>query len=209
MKKIALKFILSIMSIISIGACSSDDEVSTLGTVLGKVTDTTTGESMAGCIVTIVPGTESRTTGSDGYFEFHDLVPQQYEIQVRKDGYRADTKLLTVIAGQTVSGDIQLKKLSSDSQLRLSVTNLNFGSTANSLSFGITNEGIEPLNWNVSGLEGVDWLDFNPRSGTVEGGKSNAVKVIVDRSRITESKETTVIINSDRESVALHVFVER
>lgn len=207
MKKFTSTLSVALIIVAILSACGHDIE-DLQGTILGKVTDSSTGESLAGCIITITPGTTSRTTGSDGYFEFQDLTPQQYEIQVRKDGYHSDTKLITIVAGQTASGDMQLKKITSDSKMRLSVTNLNFGHAINSLSFSIINEGQIPLNWNISGLENIDWLDFSPWSGTIDGGKSHAVKVTLDRSKLEDSQETTVIINSDRESIALHISAE-
>lgn len=105
MKKFTSTLSVALIIVAILSACGHDIE-DLQGTILGKVTDSSTGESLAGCIITITPGTTSRTTGSDGYFEFQDLTPQQYEIQVRKDGYHSDTKLITIVAGQTASGDI-------------------------------------------------------------------------------------------------------
>ena len=193
MKTKSIKFLCMLFSILMLGACAKDEETFT-GNILGKVTDSSTGEVLQGVTVTITPTGTSRTTGSDGYFEFRDLDPKQYEIQARKSGYTTNNKSVTVVTGRDVSGDIQLTPIAQDGKLELSVSSLNFGSQNSSLSFSIQNNGNKKFNWNISGLDKIDWLSVSPTTGTLAAGKSNAVTVTLKRDRITEYKEATLIV---------------
>ena len=207
MKTKSIKFLCMLFSILMLGACAKDEETFT-GNILGKVTDSSTGEVLQGVTVTITPTGTSRTTGSDGYFEFRDLDPKQYEIQARKSGYTTNNKSVTVVTGRDVSGDIQLTPIAQDGKLELSVSSLNFGSQNSSLSFSIQNNGNKKFNWNISGLDKIDWLSVSPTTGTLAAGKSNAVTVTLKRERITEYKEATLIVNADNESLPLKITAE-
>ena len=207
MKTKSINFLCMLFSILMLGACAKDEEVFT-GNIMGKVTDAVTGEVLQGVTVTITPSGISRTTGSDGYFEFRDLEPKQYEIQARKSGYSTNNKTVTVVTGRDVSGDIQLTPIVQDGKLGLSVSSLNFGSQNSSLSFSIQNNGNKTFSWNISGLDKIDWLSVNPTTGTLAAGKSNAVTVTLNRDRITEYKEATIIVNADSESLPLKITAE-
>ena len=188
-------------------ACAKDIEVFT-GNIVGKVTDSTTGKVLQGVSISIKPSGNSQTTGSDGYFEFRDLEPKQYEIQAKKDGYHSNNATVTVVIGQDVKGDIQLTPIEEDGVLALSVSSLNFGSQNTSLSFSIQNNGNKSFNWNISGLDKIDWLSLNPTTGSIAAGKSHAVTVTLNRDRITEYKEATIIVNADKESLPLKITAE-
>ena len=204
-KNILYLFILS--ALVLLGACVKDIEVFT-GNILGKVTDAKTGEPLQGASVTITPTGNAKTTGSDGIFEFLDLEPRQYEIQASKDGYNSNSKRVTVVTGYDASGDIQLTPIIEEGVLELSTNTLDFGSNNSSLPFSIYNNGNKRINWNISELKDVDWLSISPSSGTIEAGKSNAVVVTLNRNRITEHKETTIIIKTDKESQPLKITAE-
>lgn len=190
-----------------LGSCSKEIEETT-GSVFGKVTSATTGEPLSGATVTITPGGKSVTTGGDGTFEIQQLDPEQYEIQVKKSGYETNSKRITVVAGRRASGDVALTPVAQNAKISLNVSSLNFGKTNSSLSFDIKNEGNAPFSWNISGLDGVDWLQIAPSTGTLEAGKSNAVKVTLLRDKLTKNSETTIIVNADKESVSLKVTAE-
>lgn len=202
-----IKNLLALLLIVLCVGCAKDEEVLT-GDVWGKVSDAVTGETLQTASVTITPGQRSTTTGSDGTFEFLELDPGQYEIQVKKTGYNTNTKRITVVTGKTASGDILLTPVAEDTKLELSVSSLNFGKSNTSLSFEIKNKGNVKLNWNISGLDKVDWLEVAPATGTLEAGKSNAVKVTLLRDKLKENVETTLLVNADKESLALKVTAE-
>lgn len=207
MKIKSFNFLGILFCLLILGACAKDEEVFT-GNISGKVTDSATGDVLQGVTVTLRPGGLSRTTGNDGYFEFLDLDPKQYEIQALKSGYQTNNKTVTVVTGRDVSGDIQLTPIKQDGKLALSVSSLNFGSQNTSLSFSIQNNGNKSFNWNIAGLNEIDWLNIYPTTGTLAAGKSNAITVSLKRDLITEYKETTIIINADNESLPLKITAE-
>lgn len=189
------------------GACTKDI-VDTTGGIFGKVTHAETGEVIASATVTLIPGGKSATTGSDGTFEFQKLEAQQYEIQVKKSQFVTNTKHITVTAGQNASGDMTLTPVSENMKIELSVSSLNFGKTNSSLSFDIKNIGNTKINWNISGIDKVDWLELSPATGTLEPDKSNAVKVTLLREKLVKNEETTLLVNADKESLALKITAE-
>lgn len=197
-------FLLLLLMVVS---CAKDIEEST-GMVYGKVTDAETGAVLSGVNVSLSPGGISRTTGSDGSFEFLDLEPGQYQLQAKKADYVDNSRSINVVTGQKATGDITLTPEKKEAKIELSVSTLNFGKTNTSLSFDILNKGNAKFNWNISGLSKVDWLTLAPGSGTLEPGKSCAVQVTLLREHLTENKEVTIIVNADKESVPLKITAE-
>ena len=147
MKVKNIRYILISFALVLFSTCAEDIEVFT-GNIIGKVTDAQTGEALQGVSITITPTGNTKTTGSDGTFEFLDLEPKQYEIQAKKDGYISNSKSVTVITGSDVSGDIQLTPVVKEGVLALSTNSLYFGSQSTSLSFNIQNNGNKRINWN-------------------------------------------------------------
>lgn len=185
-------------------SCAKEAEILT-GSIYGKVTDSQTGEPIQGAQISLTPGGVTTTTGSDGAYEFQNLDVAQYQLQAKKSDYIVETKRVTVVVGKSVSCDMVLKPMQ---KLDLSTTSLNFGKENTSLSFDIKNKGTSKFNWNISGLSNVDWIEVNPVSGALDGGKSCTVQVSVLREKLTESKDLTLIVNADKESVSLKVNVE-
>lgn len=207
MKNLLIKSYLLVLLCTIAGACTKDI-VDTTGGIFGKVTNAETGEVIASATVTLLPGGKSATTGSDGTFEFQKLEAQQYEIQVKKSQFVTNTKRITVTAGQNASGDMTLTPVSENMKIELSVSSLNFGKTNSSLSFDIKNIGNTKINWNISGIDKVDWLELSPATGTLEPDKSNAVKVTLLREKLVKNEETTLLVNADKESLALKITAE-
>ena len=89
----------------------------------------------------------------------------------------------------TVSGD-------NAPQLQLSETTLDFGTTANNLSFSVMNVGPNgtTLNWTCSNIT-VDWLTLSPTSGSTAGGDSTMVMATIDRTKFNGIVSTSVTVN--------------
>ena len=81
-------------------------------------------------------------------------------------------------------------------QLQLSETNLDFGTSANSLAFYVMNTGPAntSLNWVCSNIN-VGWLTLNPTSGNTAGGASTQVIATIDRSQINGVVSTSVSVS--------------
>ena len=204
MKKIYLIGYSLIVVLLLAVSCAKDAEVLT-GSIYGEVTDAQTGAPISGVQIALTPGGVTTTTGSDGAYEFQNLDVAQYQLQAKKADYIAETKRVTVVVGKSVSCDMVLTPMQ---KLDLSTSALNFGKENTSLSFDIKNKGTSKFNWNISGLSNVDWIEVNPVSGALEGGKSCTVQVTVLREKLTEGKDLTLIVNADKESVSLKVNVE-
>lgn len=205
MKRFNWQSICWMLFVCLLSAGCTEEAEDMFGSVLGKVTDAQTGEVIQGATVQLTPGGMSRTTGSDGTYEFAELEAGQYQLQVTKADYVTNSKSITVVVGKSVTGDIALTPVK---RLELSASALNFGKDNSSLSFDILNKGTSKFNWNISGLGDADWIEVNPASGALEGGKSCAVQVTVLRDKLTENKELSLIVNADKETAALKITAE-
>lgn len=107
-KIVKLAFVLFLFSIIFIG-CDNEEEPELAGGITGIVTDRMSGEPISGANLTLSPSGLSKTSGSDGRYEFQNLEPQQYDVQAQMPGYKYNVKNTTVIAGQTAKCDIQIE----------------------------------------------------------------------------------------------------
>ena len=81
------------------------------GTLSGSVVEMTTGDVIAGALITLSPTGKSTYTGVDGFFEFQDLDAQQYTVTVQASGYSTNRKTVTIIAGATERVNITMQKV--------------------------------------------------------------------------------------------------
>ncbi len=80
------------------------------GTLSGTVVEMTTGDVIAGALVTLAPSGKNTYTGVDGFFEFQDLEAQQYTLTVQATGYQTNRKTVSIVAGATERVNITLQK---------------------------------------------------------------------------------------------------
>lgn len=205
MKKILFSVFCMILGI-SICGCS-EDETPGFGSIYGIVTDAETSQPVYGASVILSPGNLSTLTGQDGHYEFVDLEPGQYKVQVQANGYQQNVRQIQVNAGGSATGDMTLDPVSELSNLTLSSNTLDFDTGYNELTLTLTNTGnAGNLSWNVSGLN-VAWLTIQPAQGEIAMGKSAEIKVLIDRSQITASQSTSFIINAAGGSQSVRVLV--
>lgn len=90
--------------------------------------------------------------------------------------------------------------------LQLSEESLDFGETATTKTFQVRNVGSDgtTLDWTIA-TPSVDWLTFNPMSGTIASGSGSLVTAIIDRSKIHGPVSTTVTVNGSNNSANLSV----
>ena len=90
--------------------------------------------------------------------------------------------------------------------LQLSESSLDFGETASSMTFQVSNLGSDgtTLNWTIS-TPTVDWLSFNPMSGSTASGSGTLVTALIDRTKIHGPVSTTVTVNGSFNSAILNV----
>lgn len=102
------KIITFALGILLISACQPVT-YDTYGTINGTVLDFETGTPIQNAAITLSPTGKSAFTGSNGYFQFDDLDPQQYTIRVQKEGYSTDSKSVNLHAGETEVVTISLR----------------------------------------------------------------------------------------------------
>lgn len=89
------------------------------------------------------------------------------------------------------------------SEMKVTPTTLDFGLDVEQLPLTISNIGTAPLNWTMSGL--ASYLSASLTKGSIaEGGKAT-IYVVLDRSRMPESVDTTLSISDGTSSVTVLV----
>lgn len=104
-----LLLIFSVMLIMLCSSCSKTEH-DLFATLHGVVSDHETGDPVANASVVLSPGGKTKTTGSDGHYEFNDLDPQQYTITVQKTGYQTNRKTITAVISEATEANIPLNK---------------------------------------------------------------------------------------------------
>lgn len=176
-------------------ACDDINEEIPVGRISGSVSDKTTGEPVATVSATLSPGGNSTVTGSDGSFEFIDLGPGEYTININKEGYNPNNKKVTVTAGQTTQTHLLIERI--PAVITADRTELDFGDnySVNTLSFNIVNNNYEKLSWEM--INNCGWItDVSPKSGTLAHGKTGTIIVKIDRDLLADGNNTTVLVLS-------------
>lgn len=185
----------------------SGDETPGFGSIYGLVTNANSGQPVYGATVTLSPGNFSTTTGSDGRYEFVDLEPGQYKIQVQATDYQANSSQIQVNAGSQAIGDIAITPVGEITGIQLSTSVMNFDTNYSELTFTLRNIGnTGTVSWYISGIN-VSWLTISPQQGETAMGKSSEIKVMIDRSNITSSQSTSFIVNAAGGSQSIVVLV--
>lgn len=185
----------------------SGDETPGFGSIYGLVTNANTGQPVYGATVTLSPGNFSTTTGSDGRYEFVDLEPGQYKIQVQATDYQANSSQIQVNAGSQAIGDIAITPVGEITGIQLSTSVMNFDTNYSELTFTLRNIGnTGTVSWHISGIN-VSWLTISPQQGETAMGKSSEIKVMIDRANITSSQSTSFIVNAAGGSQSIVVLV--
>ncbi|NOU17212.1 MAG: hypothetical protein HOO91_06600 [Bacteroidales bacterium] len=101
---------LLLITIILFNNCKTND-YDTFATLYGEVNDSATAEPLLGVSVVLSPGGKTKTTGTDGRFEFKDLDAAQYTITVQKAGYSTNRKTITAVVGESTEANIPMTKV--------------------------------------------------------------------------------------------------
>ena len=81
---------------------------STDANIGGHVLDGETGEHMPYCLVAIKDTRLATMTDASGHFVFRDLAPGTYTVEATYTGFKAQTRTVVVIAGQSVELNFEL-----------------------------------------------------------------------------------------------------
>ena len=210
MKKIIYLFIF-LSSIILWHACKQEEE-NLPGTIYGVVTDKATGEPVKSAGVELSPVGLKTITGTEGQFEFTELVPGNYTLLVTKTGY-ADyaSNSIEVKPGQTAQSDIQMELLPPALKVvddnRNEISELDFGEAESDVarSFNLFNDGVETLEWQIT--KTAEWItQISKTEGELKAGATQSLIVTIDRSKLTTGvNSTTIHITSNNGSKQLRV----
>ena len=178
--------------------CSSDitDNIST-GSIIGTVSDRTTGEPIATASITISPCGNSTITGTDGIFSFPNLISGEYTLSVEKKGYNSSNCTLYVPIGDPSPAHLLIERIPAIVTADRDILDFGQDVSNNSLSFNIVNNYYEDLNWHIE--HNCSWIaSIEPESGTCKYGKTASIVVNIDRLNTKKgNNETKLIIVSD------------
>lgn len=205
MKKFFINLTFGLFAGLLLTSCAKDAEVMT-GTINGYVSDYTNANTpIAGVTVTINSKGLTKTTGSDGRFEFMNLEPGTYSLSFTANNYQPTTKQVTVYAGQIATCDAQLEK--ARALIDISPVNLTFGKSVDQASFTITNNGNNQFTYSISNYP--DYVEVSPAAGTVAAKGQQVVSVrIINRSAINEQKNGQLIVNVGNDSYTVSFSIE-
>lgn len=174
-----------LISLFLFNACAKD-EVETTGGISGLLSRVENGEPLSAANISLNPGGKSATTGSDGRYEFANLEPGQYTVQARCDGFKTNTKQITVIAGEIASGDMQLAAGVEDFTLSVSELRFRPGKTQN--TFDILNTSVlKSITWQIPATY-PSWLTVSEHQGTIPKEGQRGIVVSLKNNPSTESE---------------------
>lgn len=208
MKKLFYYFMM--LTLTAFVSCGDDKEndapMVKTGNIHGLVTDYSNANApIAGATVTINMKGLAKTTGSDGRFEFTNIEPGTYTLQVMANNYETTTKQVTVYADQNAICDFQLTK--SSANIDITPVNLSYGKDVSELSFTIRNNSTNQLAYSISNVP--SYLTLSSTSGVIAAKGSQAiVATVTNRSSITETVNNQMIVSIGGESFVINVSVE-
>ena len=187
-----------------VSSCGGDkDEVAVpTGNIHGYVTDFANPNTpIAGATVTLNVKGLAKSTGSDGRFEFTNIEPGTYTLQVTANNYQTTTKQVTVVANQYAICDFQLK----ESAVTISPTNLSFGKDVNTMSITIKNNGANQQSYNISNIP--NYLTLSSESGFVPANGNELIMVTV-KQRPERNQNTQLKVTVGTESLPVNIIVQ-
>lgn len=170
---------------------SKEEDFAATGSVVGIVSDKTTGEPVDIVNVSISPGNAFCVTGSDGYFVFNDLLPGEYLVNINKEGYNPNSATVVVQADNVAQANMLIERI--PSKLTVDKQLLDFGEELSTLSFTIVNRGYSDLAYKVEKGD-CQWVSVSPEFDIIEYGKTSTVVVKVDRSLLASGRQEAVLV---------------
>ncbi len=186
-----LKMILMVLlPLFTIIGCSEDAPIETTGGITVVVTEAGNNEPVAAAIVTLAGISQSHSTGTDGKVEITDLEEKTYIVKVKKEGYQADSKQVTIQAGKSQALSFSLKR--QVPKLKVTPTEIVFAQEDTEKVIEIANENdAAKLTWSISGIP--NWLTVSKQSGMVETTPQN-ITLKIDRSKMNDGENKATLI---------------
>lgn len=185
MKKFQTFFIIILCSLFLFN-CKKEEgsptQISTTGTIQGKVTNATGDTVIVGATVTTTPPTSSITTKSVGDYIIPDVSPGTYSVTAMKGGYNPASVSVNVSAGKTTTANIPLNLIVNHSPNLPTIVSPADAATSQSTSL--------TLRWSCSDTDGDPltydvYLDQNNPPTTLIA--SNQTDTIIARTNMDTS----------------------
>ena len=178
--------------------CENDDLPGSIsGSIYGTVVDKATGEPIKSAGVELSPGGLKTVTGSEGQFEFTQLIPGNYTLLITKTGYvDFATSTVNVLSNEIAKCDVQIEKLPPALKVvndsRQEISELDFGSSVDDVarSFSLFNDGEESLEWQITVT--AEWIkSVSKTEGVLSAGATQSLIVTIDRTKLKSGENTT------------------
>lgn len=183
-------------------SCNEPDPIYIYGNIAGKVTEEGSNNAIEGATIEISGIEQSIKTGSNGMFKFEKLPADNYTIYVSKDGYVADSKIVTVVATQTTQSDFSLlKNLPEVTPSEITLTTVN-----TSASVELKNTQSADMDFTIQTSQ--PWMSVAPTHGTIASKNTRIIKITADLSAIDYGEYTeSVVINVGQSSLSIPIQV--
>lgn len=188
-------------------SCSTEEYQPTLGNIEGIVINSVTKEAIYGCeVISNTQGTQH--TDANGLFRFSDIPAGALTLEYRCDGYETARQTVNVQVGKTVSANISLNPLVSESGIQATTNVLDFGTLSNVLSLTLKNLSSGALSYTIEAE--ANWISADPSQGTIPGKGQSVVKISVNRDELSEGhyEKSIKIVSSENEYV-VQVLLEK
>ena len=201
MKKVLFALV-SLIALLCSYSCAEPDPVYIYGNIAGKVTEEGSNKSIEGATIEISGIEQSVKTGSNGIFKFEKLPADNYIVYVSKDGYVADSKIVTVVASQTAQSDFSLQKNLPEA----TPSEIQLNTTTSSASIEFTNTRSGDMDFTIETSK--SWITVSPTHGTIASKNKKIIKVLADYSAIEYGDYTeSIVINVGQSSLSIPVQI--
>lgn len=181
------------------------DIIDLTGSITGTVKDASTNESLQGCLVSISPSGQSRTTSSNGSYSFENVDAGDYTVSVSKEGYVAENKNVEVVPASITTSDFLLTKIQT---ITVSPDELQFGDLQSSMEMYLRNNTNSSVTYSVS--VNADWITVNKTQGTISKQGQDKISVAINRESLSigSYSKSVTIKYADGETI-IPVYVQQ
>lgn len=156
------------------------------------------GELVNAAAILLTPGGGVKITGSDGMYNFTDLVPGKYELKVFKEGCQSLNKSIELAAGRDEELVFTLAESGGGLSINKSYIDMGANESNNVAGFTIKNDGAADISWQITNA--AAWItEITPESGSVPAAGATAVSFTINRSRLssnTTDNYATLLVRS-------------
>lgn len=175
-------------------SCSKDNsETLSVGSIVGSVSDRTTGEPVSTVNVSISPDGSQTVTGSDGSFTFRNLEEGNYTLTITKENYKQNNSSVSVRRGDPTPVHLLIERIPAVVTADCEVLEFGENASTNTMSFSIVNPGYVELEWEIENR--CEWItEIKPAKGTLKHSKTEAIVVVIDRELLASGLNEAVIV---------------